>query len=325
MTPYWSSTATLFVASMLLARGANAQAFVPAAGEGNVTIAYQNLLATGHLDLNGHLMPGASGTDHVHTHALVAEAELGITGRLAVSVALPYIRSRYDGTAPHRPGGIDSTAAPREWDDGHYHQTFQDFRVGARYNIMSRPVAITPFVDGIIPSHHYANIAHAAVGKDLRAVVFGGTVGGFLDRLAAGLFFQSQVSHAIVQEVLNIRPNRSRVDSELGYFITPRLAVRFLESYQLTHDGIDIIAFDPMTEGVIHNNPGIQFTGEYRVNHDRLQRANYLTLGGGVSFALRDSVDIFTNVVNTVWGENVHPLRGITVGLNTHFRLYSSP
>jgi hypothetical protein len=111
----------------------------------------------------------------------------------------------------------------------------------------------------------------------------------------------------------------------VGYFITPRLAVRFLESYQVTHHGLDILSFDPMTEGLIHHEPDVEFTNQHRANHDRLQRANFVTLGGGASFSLTHSFDIFANVVNTVWGENVHPLRGITMGVNTHFRLYSSP
>jgi hypothetical protein len=302
---------------MLMTRAAAAQAFVPPAGEGSITIAYQNLLAHGHLDLNGDRMPGASGTDRVHTHAAVLEAEVGVTARWALNVALPYIRSRYDGDAPHRPQG---TGAPREWDDGTYHQTFQDFRFGVRYNITTHPLAITPFAEAIIPSHHYPSIAHAAVGKDLRALVVGGAAGGFLDAISPRLFFQVQAAYAVVQDVVDIRPNRSRVDGEVGYFITPRLAVRFLESYQVTHHGLDVLAFSPMIAVEVHDHAETAITSEHRVNHDRLQRANYFTLGGGFGFALNDSMQVFGNVVTVVWGENVHPLRGITVGLNTQFR-----
>jgi hypothetical protein len=293
----------------------SAQAFLPPAGEGNVTISYQNLFARGHFDLNGDRMAGDSGHDPTQGHAMVMEAEYGVSDRLAVSAALPYIRSRYQGNHPHR---VMGTGPVQEWDDGEYHGTFQDFRIGVRYNITSRPLAITPFFDVVIPSHHYPSLAHAAVGKDLRAYVVGGAVGGFLDAFLPRLFFHTQASYARVQEVLEIRANRSRVDSELGYFITPRLSVRFLESYQVTHDGIDLLSFTPMTEGVIHGTD-IPVTGEYRRNHDRLQRSNYLTFGGGVGFALNDSVDVFVDAAKMVWGENVHPLRAVTVGINTHF------
>lgn len=290
---------------------------MPAAGEGSVTIAYQNLYARGHLDLNGDRMTGESGRDPTQAHAIVVEAEFGVSRRIAVTVSLPYIRAKYGGSAPHLVAGVGPI---QEWDDGTYHGTFQDLHIGARYNITTRPFAITPFADVVIPSHHYPSTAHAAAGKDLRAYVVGVAAGGFLDSVLPRLFFQAHVSYARVQDVLDIHPNRSHLDTEVGYFITPRLAVRFLESYQVTHHGIDLISFaTPMTEGVVHDHPEIPVVGLYRRNHDRLQRSNYLTLGGGVGFALTDSLEVFANAVNMVWGENVHPLRGITVGLSTHF------
>ena len=311
------STAALAVTCLVgSARTACAQAFLPPAGEGNVTVSYQNLFARGHLDLNGDRMVGDSCCDPTQGHAIVMEAEFGLSDRLAMSGSLPYIRSRYEGTHPHR---VMGTGPVQEWDDGEYHETFQDFRVGVRYNVAQRPFAITPSFDAVIPSHHYPSLAHAAVGKDLRAYVAGVAVAGFLDAFLPRLFFQTQVSYARVQSVIGIHPNRSRVDSELGYFITPRLSVRFLESYLVTHDGIDLESFTPMTTGVFHTT-GIPLTSENRRYHDQLQRSNYLTLGGGVGFALNDSLEVFVDAAKMAWGENVHPLRGITVGLNTHFR-----
>lgn len=295
---------------------ATAQAFVPPAGEGNLTISYQNLFTRGHLDLNGDRMAGESGHDPTQGHAIVMEGEFGLTDRLAIGASLPYIRERYEGSAPHR---VLGGPQPQEWDNGDWHGTFQDFRVAVRYNLTRRPVAVTPFFDVVIPSHHYPSNGHATVGKDLRAYVAGAAAGGFLDAFLPRLFFQTVVSYALVQELLDIRPNRSRLEGELGYFITPRLSVRFLESYQVTHDGIDVLSFTPMTEGLIHGT-GIPIAGDYKRFHDRLQRSNYLTLGGGVGFSLNDSTEVFADAAHVVWGENVHPLRGITIGVNTHFR-----
>ena len=265
--------------------------------------------------MNGDRMAGESGHDPTQGHAVVMEAEFGLSDRLAVSISLPFIGTRYQGTHPHR---VLGEGPAQEWDNGTYHGTFQDFRFGVRYNLTRRPIAVTPFVDIVIPSHHYPSLAHAAVGKDLRAYVVGGAAGGFLDPLLPRLFFHSRVSYAWVQEVLDIRANNSRVEGEVGYFITPRLSVRFLERYQVTHHGIDLKSFTPMTEGVIHGTD-IPIVGEYRRNHDRLQRTNYLTIGGGVGLGLNDSVDVFVDAAKLVWGENVHPLRGITVGVNWHF------
>src|SRR5262249_55559772 len=225
----------LIGASLLVGpRAASAQAFLPPAGEGNVTISYQNLRAVGHWDLNGDRMEGESGHDPTQGHPIVMESEFGLSNRWAVNASLPYIRSRYEGTHPHLVGGVGEK---QEWDNGLYHATFQDFRIGARYNVARRPFAMTALGEAIIPSHHYPNLAHAAVGKDLRAYVVGGAAAGFFDAFLPRLFFSTQVSHAWVQEVIGIRPNRTRVEGELGYFITPRLPVRLLESYQVTHNG----------------------------------------------------------------------------------------
>jgi hypothetical protein len=296
-----------------------AQAFVPPAGEGNVTIAYQNLFARGHLDLNGDRMEGPAGTDPVWGHAFTVEAEFGLTRRLAVNASIPYIRSKYGGETPHLVGG---TGPPQEWDDGTYHGTWQDFHLGLRYNVVTRPLAATALAEWVIPSHDYPPLAHAAVGKDLHALIVGGAVGGFVDRLLPGLFFQSQFSFARTEPVVGIRPNRSRVDGEVGYFITPRLAVRFLESCQLTHDGFDLISFaTPMTEALFHST-GTPIPANYRRYHDQLQRSDYLTLGGGAALAVNKSMEIFVAASQTVWGKNIHPLRGLSVGLNTHFHAY---
>jgi hypothetical protein len=311
----WCSATVTAAVLITSPDAASAQAFVPPAGDVSLTFSYQNLLATGHLDLNGDRMEGDSGHDPTQGHGVVIDAEFGVNDRLAVSGSIPFITSRYEGTHPHLVRGI---GPPQEWDDGEYHATFQDFRIGVRYNVVRRPVAATPFFEFVLPSHHYPSNAHAAVGKDLRAYIVGGAVGGFLDAWLPRMYFHTVASHAWVQEAVGLRPNRSRVEGELGYFITPRLSVRFLESYQFTHDGIDLISFTPMTQGIVHST-GEPIAGEYRANHDRLQRSNYLTFGGGVAFALNDSLGIVVDFAKMAWGENVHPLRAITVGVNTRF------
>ena len=297
-------------------RAVSAQAFVPPAGDGSVTFSYQNLLATGHLDLNGDRMEGDSGHDPTQGHGFVMDAEFGLSDRLTVSGSIPFIASRYEGTHPHVVGGVGPV---QDWDNGEYHGTFQDFRIGVRYNVVRRPIAATPFFEVVVPSHHYPSNAHAAVGKDLRAYIVGGAAGGFLDAWLPRMYFHTVVSHAWVQEAVGVRPNRSRAEGELGYFITPRLSVRFLESYQYTHDGVDLLSFTPMTLGIVHST-GEPIAGEYRRNHDRLQRSNYLTFGGGVAFALNGSLGIVVDVAKMAWGESVHPLRAITVGVNMRFR-----
>ena len=295
-----------------------AQAFLPPPGEGNVTTTYQNSFARGHLDLNGQRMPGESGRDPVRGHSFRWEAEYGLNDRLAVSASLPFVTARYGGLSPHR---FDHSGQPSTLDDGTYHGSFQDFQFGVRYRITSRPLTITPFVEAIVPSHHYESSAHSAIGKDLRALVIGGAVGAFLDALHPGVFFHTQLSYAVTQEVQGIRPNRTRLDAEVGYFITPRFAARFFENYQVTHNGLDLILLaGPNTLSRVHGRPELPVTREQRLNHDRIQRSNFLNLGGALSFAVSDSLEIFAAGANFVWGESTHPLRALSLGANFHFR-----
>lgn len=288
-------------AQLALTESTSAQTWLPARREGNVTLAYQNLLARGHLLPTGGLAKGAPGADTVRSHALTAELEYGLTDRVAVKLSLPYVAAKYEGAVPHVLGVHNQASVI---DDGSYHGTSQDFRLGVRCNVLSRRLAITPFAEGIIPSHHYESRGHAVSGQDLRALVAGVNLGVLLDALP-GTYFQAQLSHAFVQKVAGMRPNRSHVNAEAGYFVTERLALRVIESWQTTHEGLDF--------------PYAGLPSALSVNHDRLSRNNFLTVGGGIIFAIDESWQVFGSVGTMVWGQNVHRRKGFNIGVNRHF------
>ena len=60
-------------------------------------------------------------------------------------------------------------------------------------------------------------MGQSVVGRDLRALVVGAAVGGFADDLIPGLFFQTRLPYARVQEILNVRPHRTGIDSAGGH------------------------------------------------------------------------------------------------------------
>ena len=128
--------------------------------------------------------------------------------------------------------------------------------------------------------------------------------------------FQTRISHAFVQKVVDIRPNRTGIDSAVGYFVTPRFAIQFVETLQVTHDGIDWLVPGGLA---VHN--GATLTQDHRRNHDRLGRANALNLGAGVSFSLTEDVNVFGTVTKLAWGENLTPPRSVTVGMNWSFHM----
>ena len=105
--------------------------------------------------------------------------------------SLPFIAARFRG--PYE--DVQPHAGGRDIDDGTYHGTFQDFRIAVRFNVLSGPIAITPFVEAIVPSHHYVSRGHSVAGQDLRALVLGAAVGGFADAVVPGLYDPSPFSY----------------------------------------------------------------------------------------------------------------------------------
>jgi hypothetical protein len=224
------------------------------------------------------------------------------------------MQGRYEGPIPHTTG-FDGQQS--NLDDGRYHGTFQDFYVGTRFKLLESPrFALTPFVEVVIPSHQYESLAQTAVGRDLRALVVGAAIGGFADDLLPGLHFQTRISYAFVERAVDIRPNRTGIDSAVGYFVTPHLAIQFIQTFQLTQDGIDWVGLPDII--VPHN--GAPMTDEHVRNHDRLVRANSLNFGAGVAFAFTERLGVFATFTKLAWGQNVPPPRSITVGMNWSFQ-----
>ena len=300
------------VSLALFSSVASAQVFLPPAGEGDVAATYQAAFTRGQLNNDGTLIS----PDSTDAHSLTWDAQFGVSDRLAVNFSLPFITARFaGGPSPHLLG---INGQPSNLDNGAFHGSFQDFHFGARFTVVrSRTFALTPFGEVSIPSHHYESLGQAVVGRDIRALIVGAAAGGFVDAIRPGVYVQTEVSHAVVQRVLGIRASPSRVNSEVGYYVTPRFAVRFLENFQLTHDGIDFVGPYPPTFTV---HSGGSVTRDYRRNHDRLLRSNFLNLGAGVSFAVNDSLDLFASTARMAWGENVQRHRDATLGANWHFR-----
>jgi hypothetical protein len=204
----------------------SAQAWLAPKGEGTVTISYQNTYSPYHLDLNGK--PHDKGT--ITLHSMTVDTDYSLTNKLALRVALPYMFGKYTGVNAHS----------YPVDDGAYHSTFQNFTADLRYNVSQRPVVFTPFVRLVLPSHGYEQFAHSAVGRDVREYHVGVNLGRRLDPILPKAFLQAQYSYAFVHRILDISPNRSDVQAQLGYFLTPRLTLLGLAQWFHTYRGFDV-------------------------------------------------------------------------------------
>jgi hypothetical protein len=161
-----------------------------------------------------------------------------------------------------------------------------------------------------MPSHDYEYFEHAAVGRDLREYHVGFNIARRLDPILPRAFLQAQYSYAFVERVLNIAPNRSNVDAQTGYFLTPRLTLLGSTQWIHTYDGVK----------VNFNLPQAGLSGEQWIHHDQISRSTLLDVGGGVSFAVNRKMEMFVSFARSVEGPNGH-LHGalVTIGVSRTF------
>jgi hypothetical protein len=297
---------TLLAAAMLMGAPVpgRAQAWLPAKGEGYVSTVYTNVFSDTH-----YLPTERHDLGTIDSNAFLFDTTYGITDRMAVTVSLPLVISRYTGNFPHQ--GTES--APM--DDETWHSTFQDFRFSVRYNALRGPIVITPFIGSALPSHKYEYWAHSAAGRRLGELHIGVAAARLLDGITPGLSVQGRYAYMfpqrVVDEGLDLRPHRSSADLEIGYFVTPMFRTFALAAAQITHRGIDLYPPGP-------DNP---LTSVQRQHHDQIGRENFLNVGAGAAFEINESIGIHGSVLRQVAGRNSHQMdRAVSVGLTWTFR-----
>jgi hypothetical protein len=290
--------------AVILSSVCAAQAWVPNKGEGEFSVVYQNIYTHDHLDKDSR--PFDAG--HVRVLAVVQSVDFGLTDKLAVSAALPVESGKYDGNFPHT----------LPIDNGNYHGGVGDFHLAVRYQLREHPLTITPFIAVSFPTVPYQHFAHSAIGSDMWEVGLGFSAGRRLDPWLPHAYLQTRYTFVITQREtirsynLRVRPNHSRMDAELGYFLTRRWSVRGLASAQVTHSGLDTSDFPPSIQLA---------TNELWRHHDQISAMHYLNAGVGVDVSMTRSLDAFVTFEKTAWGENTHALNaGITAGVSWSFR-----
>lgn len=287
--------ATAATALMLNPRAAAAQAWVPAAGEGSVSILYQDLFVADHFFDRGQRRDRGE----IHSSNLLVDFTYGITDRLAVTVGVPFIRARYAGRAPH----------PTVQDNGETHAGVQDLRFAARYNVVDGPLTITPFVSVNVPSHAYEYFAHASLGTRMREVEIGAYVGRVLTPKLPNAFVQASYSYSFPEEIVGIQVHRSNLSVEFGYFLTRSIRVFTMGNGLTTHGGVAV------PEAGYRVLPVIQ-----QSHHDRIGGIDLLDVGGGIQMSLTDRIEVFGSYMKSLAGRNTHAIdRGVTIGMSWSF------
>ncbi len=297
-----------------------AQAWVPPAGLGSVTVAVQTINNTGHTDTDGlYARIGRS----VNTRVDI-EADYAFTDRLSLTAGLPLIFAKYVDPLPYGPPGLAVSDVPagmipfpprdqcRCWQSG-----WQDFGFTARYNLINRAFALTPSASFGVPSHDYEYRGEAVVGQRLKEMRVSVDAGQRLTAISPSLYLQGRYSYAFVERVLDDVPNnRSNATVEGGFLITRRLAVRGLLLWQRVHGGLRFGGSDSSALPF----PGDVNTPERMFEHDRLLRDNNWRLGAGITYSMRQ-MDLFASYVEFVHGTDSHAGRAFTAGVSWPFEM----
>ena len=285
--------AGIVMAACLAAR-AKAQAWLPPKGEASLSLGYGSLFVTKHF-LGTFDNPGDNvQTDrgHIRGQSVGIELGYGLTDRLALSVGIPFVRTKYYGSQPH----ITDLDTGSTLDDGRYHGTFQDYRIAIRYLVWnSETIAVAPFASAVIPSHSYAYFAHSAAGRDLHEYSLGASFGGRLDRILAGSYVQAVYSYAFVERIAGIHHDRSDVAVEAGYALTPSLVVRAIGTGFYTHGGLIF-------------KSGRSIPPDLFPHHDQIDKSSAINLGGGLSYVLTGSTEVYMTYLRTMQGRGGHKI-----------------
>jgi hypothetical protein len=282
------------------------QAWVPARGEGAVSLTYQNYDVVGHFDVQGR----KNNNGGTQSHVIVAELDFGLTDTTAFIVSVPFIGSKYTGAPVYFVGGRETHPGPL--DDGTYHGALQDLRVEIRRLLWVGPAAVTPFVGASFPTHDYETVGEAVPGRHRRDVQFGANAGIDLARILPGSYLHGRYAYAIAERTNGFPFTRSNIDVEGGYAVTSALTVRGIVNRQIRHRGPSLAELTPDWE-----------------HHDRFIAPSYLNVGGGASVAITGTTDVYALWLSTVSGNNgAHRARtlacGITISLGSGLHGFSS-
>lgn len=277
----------------LASTSAFAQAWTPPAGSASVWLTTQSMHVDAHTIGNGTL---AHNID-LRAHSLTASVDYGITDRLAMSVSLPYVTSRYRGPIPHVGSIVD---------DGNYHGSVSDLDLELRYKVIDGTFVVTPYVGGLWPTRKYSTLGHATAGKGLTEFTVG-VESGHEATWLPGLFLGAGYTYTFVEKVHDDIPvNRSNADLRLTYYLTPRWSVSGASHWQHTHGGLNI----PLSPEDIH---------DHSQHHDQMLRTDYWRVSAGLAYSIRPNIDLFAGWAVGIRSQNAHAARALSLGVGWTF------
>jgi hypothetical protein len=241
--------------------------------------------------------PNAGSTTHQET----LSAEYVPIEHLAVGVSLPLASLEYTGSKtlyPHPGGGT--------YDDGSFHTTFTDLHAGAHYQLVTEPLAISPIVEFSVPVQKYETVGNTVAGRHLAALHLGVALGKqFLEWGYAEVVYQYSIVQSFNRTSDTSKLNEDTSDGALvvGYkLLDGKFDINLDANFHITHGGVDFSTFNM--------NPA-----SVQLYHDAVLRENQFLVGGGIGYALTNSLSIATKYMFFVSGVNTQNASVLGIGL----------
>jgi hypothetical protein len=301
-------SAKRFVAGVKLASGAmllclvlspvpsQAQAWLPGKGSYSFGLDFSDSLN------KKHYTPTGAERDVGHTDLEIfsLSGSYAPSDRWLINASLPYVSGRHRGP---NGGGHDT-----EIDNGSWHGTVTDLQLTVHYQLLDGPVAVSPYVGIVMPTHNYVSFGHAAPGRRLDEYWVGFYAATSLNEWIPRTYAQLRGNYAFVEKVQDISHDRTNATLEIGHFLTDRWSVRMLVSKQWTHGGIDV---------------PVPLDSPLFPDHDRLAAEEFLNLGAGVGWAVNERLSVYALYMESNEGTNAHKVDhrttvGMSYGVGAH-------
>ena len=308
----WPGSLLLLATSMWVPTVANAQAWLPEPGRGSLYLGYQYSQAHWTLfpeDVTGKISGAYTGGpgnkafegEHYGQFATV-DLDYGVLQGLAITAHVAYVSSRYVGANGHK----DRAGQLMEVDDGHYHGTLQDAKVGVHQTVLRTPFVATPFVAYLFPVQPYEARGHAAAGHHLRELQVGAALARTLRPFLPDAYAQVSYTYSVAEREADHSIHRHGVDMELAYFVAPRLSLKGAASWLRSSGGIDWF------------RQSAEFK-RYTFVHDALANERSWRVGGGAGFALTPRYQLYMVGFTTISGASTHAMNTFATGVGWNF------
>ena len=276
---------------------ASAQAWVPDKGQLGVDLDYNYSQSDKVVTNTSYSFPDAGSK----THQVTLAAEYIPIDKLAVGVSLPFMMLKYrnPGSFAHaQPGGNEKVAT---YDDGDYHATLTDLRLGARYQLLEDPVALTPILAVSIPVADYETIGNTVAGRHLKQLHAGLAVGRVI---GTATYIHAQYEFTLSEKYDRTSPTDTNHDikkysqnySDISLLVGTKLLDYKLDLHvaaqsRIAHGGI---TFGDIFPQPVNQDGPFKLAGTPNENffHDAILKEDIFVVGAGIGYEISDKLSV---------------------------------